>query len=168
MLERMARFCVGAGLVWFVVIVGMGLAKGLLWPSTWFPLLDHVVGSSARWAAYLGLSVVVVPLGMLAYLRDLLRDPLPLGLKAALPGVFVSAFVLFLACALPDLGAPLLLEADPLAARLVPDLVLGTSYEASGSWLVRFGVYLVLLAGIPGLGGALASLVGGLGAPRRR
>ncbi|HSE94953.1 MAG TPA: hypothetical protein VLD61_03630 [Methylomirabilota bacterium] len=168
MVERIARFCVGVGLAWVVLVVFTGLAKGLLWPSTWFPLLDHVVGSSVRWGVYLGLTVVVVPIGMLAYLRDLLRDPLPLGLKAAIPGTFVSVYLLFLACALPDLGGPLLLEADPIAARLVPDLVLGASPDATGSWLVRFGVCLVVLAGIPGLAGALASYVGGLGAPRHR
>jgi hypothetical protein len=60
---------------------------------------------------YMGLTFVVVPVGMLMLLRDMFGDPEPLWLKLAAPGVFASAYALFLA-------------ADPLVAQFLPGTVL--------------------------------------------
>lgn len=168
MLERIARLCVGVGLVWVTVVVFVGLAEGLDQPSRWFLLLDHVVSAETRGGVYLGLALLVVPIGMLTYLRDVMTDPLPLWMRAAAPGAFASVYALFLAAALPVVGQPLLLVAEPAAAYLVPATALARGPDATWSWLVRFGAAFCVLAGIPGLLGAVAGLLAGTGSAARR
>ena len=167
-LERLARLCIGVGLMWVALVVFLGLAAGLDKPSVWFRLLDTIIDPALRGAIYLVLAVVVVPVGMLTYLRDAFGEPIPLWMKAAAPGAFVAIYALFLACTLPEVGRPLLLAAGPAAASVLPRGTLSDAPDAAWSWLARFGVGFALLAGVPGLLGLVASLLAGGGSGRRR
>lgn len=167
-LERFARFCVGFGLLWVAGVLFVGLFVSLEAPGRWFSVLDHLVGAEAREWAYLAMAFFVVPLGMLVYLQAVFRDPVPIWMKAGAPGAFLSVYLLFLASALPDVGRPLLLAADPAAAALAPAGALRNAPDATWSWLLRFGALFALLAGAPGLVGMVAAFLGGLvGDPRR-
>jgi hypothetical protein len=166
MLERLGRLCVGLGLIWILVVVGLWLMVGLDRPEEWAPYIDRAISSDLRQTLYAILTYVVTPIGMLMLLRDILTDEGPLWLKLAAPGVFASVYALLLAAATPDVGQPLLRSADPVVARLFPTLVEGKNASDSLSWLARFGGMLLVLAGIPGvLGAVLGALTGG---PRRR
>ena len=162
MLERLGRLCVGIGLIWVLVVVGFWLMVGLDRPEEWVPYLDRAIASNLRQALYSLLTFVVTPIGMLMLLRDMFADPEPLWLKLAAPGVFASVYALLLAAAVPDVGQPILLAADPLVARILPGMALTRSSADSISWLARFGGLLLVLAGIPGgLGMVLGLLSGG-------
>jgi hypothetical protein len=168
MLERLARVCVGLGLLWVVGVIAVGLLAGLDRPERWLalPYLDSLMGGELRRAIYMVLTVGVVPVGMLTVLRDVYRDPGPLWLKAAAPGGFGSVYALFLAAALPRAGQPLLQAADPLVAQFLPWVRLTTDPGDPASWLLRFGVIVALFAGVPW---ALGLVAGGLaGGPPRR
>jgi hypothetical protein len=104
---------------------------------------------------------------MLTYLREVLGDAIPFWMKAAAPGAFAAIYCLFLGAALPDVGLSLLQTADP-AAALVPAPALRSGLDASWSWVVRFGVLFTFLAGVPGVLGAMAGIIGGLGSGARR
>lgn len=168
MLERLARVCVGIGLLWVFGVVVVGLLAGLDRPERWlaFPYLDHLMGPGGRRAIYMALTVAVVPVGMLTVLRDLYRDPGPLWLKAAAPGAFAAVYTLFLAAALPAVGQPLLRVADPLVLRILPWVRLTVDPGDQASWLLRFGAALGLLAGVPWSLGLVAGLLAG-GRPHR-
>lgn len=168
MMERIARFCVGVGVVWAAGVIVVGLVAGFDRPGAMFRLLDDLVGQNLRWGLYLALALFVVPVGMLSYLHDVLSDPLPLWMKAATPGALAAIYALFLAAALPEVGLPLLRYTEPVASTLVPASALRTDLEATWSWLVRFGAAFVVLAGIPGLLGAAVALLAGLGSSSRR
>jgi len=162
MLERLGRLCVGVGLIWVVVVVGYWLMVGLERPEEWAPYLDRAINSDLRQALYSFLTFVVTPIGMLMLLRDMFGDPEPLWLKLAAPGVFASVYALLLAAAVPDVGQPILLAADPVVARILPGMALTRTSADSISWLARFGGLLLALAGIPGgLGMVLGLLTGG-------
>jgi len=162
MLERLGRLCIGMGLLWVLLVVGLGLMVGLDKPEVLVPYLDGVIGSDLRQVLYLGLTFVVVPVGMLMLLRDMFGDPEPLWLKLAAPGVFAAVYALFLAAAVPQVGQPLLLMADPLVAQVLPGTALTRDAGDGTSWLARFGALLVVVAGIPGaLGTLVGFLVGG-------
>jgi hypothetical protein len=161
MLERLGRLCIGIGLLWVLLVAGLGLMVGLDKPEALAPYLDRVIGSDLRQALYLGLTFVVVPVGMLMLLRDMFGDPEPLWLKLAAPGVFAAVYALFLAAAVPQVGQPLLLMADPLVARLLPGTALTRDPGDGTSWLARFGALLVVVAAIPGTLGLLAGLLAG-------
>ena len=166
MLERLGRLCVGLGLIWVLAIVGLWLMVGLDRPEEWTPYLNRAITSDVRQALYFVLTFVVTPIGMLMVLRDLFGDPEPLWLKLAAPGVFASVYALLLAAAVPDIGQPILLAADPVVARILPGMALGPKAHGGLSWLARFGGLLLLIAGIPGvLGVVLGFFTGG---PRRR
>lgn len=165
-MERLSRVCVGVGAAWGVLVVGLGLAVGLDKPQAWAPYLDEVLDGQVRRGLYLLLAFVVVPLGMLTVLRDVLTDPEPLWMKLALPGALVALYALFLAAALPSLGQPLLLAADPMATRMFPGVRLTRNPADGWSWLLRFGAAIVVLAGLPGALGLLAGLLAG-GSRRR-
>jgi hypothetical protein len=160
-MERLSRVCVGVGAVWGFVVLAIGLAVGLDKPQAWAPFLDHVLNEQVRRTLYLLLTFVVVPVGLLTVLRDVLADPEPLWIKLALPGALVALYALFLAAALPGLGQPLLLAADPMATRIFPGVRLTRDPSDGWSWLLRFGASLVLLAGLPGAVGLLAGLLAG-------
>ncbi len=161
MLERLGRFCVGFGVLWVLLVVGLGLMVGLDKPETLAPYLDRLIGSDLRQFLYMGLTFVAVPVGMLMLLRDMFGDPEPLWLKLAAPGVFVSVYALFLAAAVPDIGQPLLLAADPLVTQFLPGMTLTRDPGDGISWLARFGAFLTVLAAMPGVLGALVGLVTG-------
>jgi hypothetical protein len=161
MLERLGRLCVGVGILWVLMVAGLGIMAGMDKPETLAPYLDRVIGSDLRQLLYMGLTFVVVPVGMLMLLRDMLGDPEPLWLKLAAPGVFASVYALFLAAAVPHLGQPLLLAADPVVAQFLPGTVLTRDPGDGISWMTRFGALLAVLAAIPGAVGLLVGLITG-------
>jgi hypothetical protein len=95
-----------------------------------------------------------------------MADAESLWVKLALPGAFAAIYALFLAAALPNVGQPLLLASDPMAA-LVPGVRLTRDPGDGWSWLLRFGASFLVLAGIPGALGLLVSLLAGGGSRRR-
>jgi hypothetical protein len=161
-MERLGRLCVGLGLIWGIIVVGYWLMVGLERPEEWAPYIDKAMSAGVRQTLYSLLTFVVTPIGMLMLLRDAFMDEGPLWLKLASPGVFVSLYALLLAAAAPDIGQPILLQADPVVQKFIPSMALGKSAVDSLSWLARFGGLLLVLAGIPGfLGFALGLLTGG-------
>jgi hypothetical protein len=163
-MEWIGRLCVGLGFLWVALVLIVGLLGGLDKPSTWVGFLAVVSGWPAIWHAYLALTYVVVPAGLLVYLKDLLGDPVALWVKAAAPGALVALYALFLTTALPDVGRPWLTGVE----GLVPLAGLGSGVEATGSWFVRFLALLAVLGGIPGGIGALVTLLTGVGRAGRR
>jgi hypothetical protein len=161
MLERLGRLCVGFGVLWVLMVAGLGIMVGLDKPEALAPYLDRVIGTDLRQLLYMGLTFVVVPVGMLMVLRDMFGDPEPLWLKLAAPGVFASVYALFLAAAVPQMGQPLLLAADPLVAQFLPGMVLTRDPADGFSWMIRFGALLAVLAALPGAVGVLVGLVTG-------
>jgi len=164
MVERLGRFCVGLGVIWVLIVVGYWLLVGLERPEDWSPYIDRAMSSSVRQTLYSVLSFVVTPIGMLVVTRDIIVDEGPLWIKFATPGVFASVYILFLAAA-TDIGQPLLQQADPIVARLLPSMALGKTATSITS-LARFGGLLLILAGIPGVLGWLVGLL--TGPPRKR
>jgi hypothetical protein len=161
MLERLGRLCIGLGLLWGLLVVGIRLIAGFDKPAMLAPYVDRLIGSDVRQILYLGLTFAVVPIGMLMVLKDMFGDPEPLWLKLSAPGVFAAIYALFLTAAAPQLGQPLLLAADPLVVRLLPGTVLTRDPNDGVSWLARFGALLVVIAGLPGAVGFLAGLLAG-------
>jgi hypothetical protein len=153
MLERLGRLCIGLGLIWVLLIVGLWLMVGLDRPEEWAPYLDRAISSGVRETIYFLLTFVVTPIGMLMLLRDMFGDPEPLWLKLAAPGVFAAVYALLLAAAAPEIGKPILQAADPVVARILPGMALSKNSDDSLSWLARFGGLLVVIAVIPGVVG---------------
>jgi len=141
----------------------VGILGGLDKPSTWIAYLDSVAGNRVISDIYRVLAVIVVPIGLLALLWDILRDPVALWVKAAAPGAFLALYALFLLSAMPDVGRPLFTWVDPSVAQVVPLQKLSHAPDATGHWLIRFAAVFAFLAGIPGAITALASLVTGVG-----
>lgn len=162
--ERIARVLVGVGFLWVTLILAVGMLGGLDIPSVWVQWLAAVSGWPVLWHAYLGLAWVVVPLGMLVYLRDVFADPSAPWVKAAAPGALTALYCLFLAAAWPAGGRKALLWVE----SVVPLAGVSTDPEATWGWFLRFLVLLALLAGLPGLAGAAAGLLASLGGRRRR
>jgi len=165
MLERLGRLCVGLGLIWTLVVVGLWLMVGLDRPEEWAPYLDRAITSDVRQAVYFLLTFVVTPVGMVMVLRDMFGDPEPLWLKLAAPGVFASVYALLLAAAVPEIGQPILHAADPVVARILPGMALGPKAQDGLSWLARFGGLLLVIGVIPGALGVVFGLF--MGPPRR-
>jgi hypothetical protein len=162
--EAIGRLFVGVGFVWAAIVLIVGLFGGLDKPSSWVGFLADVSGFYVIRYAYVALTLVVVPIGMLVYLKDVMGDPVALWVKLATPGALVATYALFLAAAMPDFGLAPLLAVE----SMVPMTGLGTGVEATGSWFLRFVTLLALLAGIPGvIGGVLGLLMGGT-TPRYR
>jgi hypothetical protein len=166
MLERLGRLCVGLGLIWVLAVVGLWFMFGLDRPEEWTPYLDRAITADLRQAIYFLLTFIVTPVGMLMLLRDMFADPEPLWLKLAAPGVFASVYALLLAAAVPEIGQPILLAADPVVARILPGVAVGPKAQDGVSWLARFGGLMVVIAGIPGVLGAVLGFF--TGPPRRR
>lgn len=161
MLERLGRLCIGLGLLWVLLVIAVGLVGGLDKPEILAPYADTMIGSDLRQALYLGLTFLVVPIGMLMLLRDLIGDPEPLWLKLAAPGVFAAVYVLFLAAATPWVGQPLLVALDPLVTQVLPATSLSRDPGDGPSWLARFAALLVVVAGVPGVLGFVAGFLAG-------
>jgi hypothetical protein len=143
------------------MVTGLGIMVGMDQPEALAPYMDQMLGTDLRQLLYMGLTFVAVPVGMLMLLRDMFGDPEPLWLKLAAPGVFASVYALFLAAAVPQLGQPFLLAADPLVTQFLPGTTLTRDPGDGISWLTRFGALLVVLAAIPGAVGVLVGLVTG-------
>jgi hypothetical protein len=148
MLERLGRFCVGFGVLWVLLVGTVGLMFGLHMPELLAPYMDTVIGTDLRQFLYMGLTFVVVPVGMLMLLRDMFGDPEPLWLKLASPGIFVSVYAFFLAAAVPQIGQPILLTADPLVTQFLPGMTLTKDPGDGMSWLARCGAFLAVLVGL--------------------
>ena len=161
MLERLGRLCIGLGLLWVLLVVAVGLVGGLDKPELLAPYADAMIGPDFRQVLYLGLTFVIVPIGMLMLLRDLLGDPEPLWLKLAAPGVFAAVYVLFLAAAAPRVGQPLLVALDPLVTQVLPAASLSRDPGDGPSWLARFAALLVVVAGVPGVLGFVTGFLAG-------
>jgi hypothetical protein len=91
MLERLGRLCIGLGLLWGLLVVGIRLIAGFDKPAMLAPYVDRLIGSDVRQILYLGLTFAVVPIGMLMVLKDMFGDPEPLWLKLSAPGVSPSS-----------------------------------------------------------------------------
>ena len=170
MLERLGRLCVGVGSLWVLMVVGTGLMVGLDKPETAGAVPGPSDRLDLRQLLYLALTFVVVPIGMLMIIRDMIGDPEPLWLKLAAPGGFAAVYALFLAAAVPQLGQPLLLAADPVVAQMLPSDSLTRIQGTASSWLTRFGALLAIIAAIPGALGLVAGLLhpGGSRRPLRK
>jgi hypothetical protein len=166
MLERLGRFCVGAGIIWGIIIVGYWLMVGVERPEEWAPYIDKAMSAGVRSTLYSLLTYVVTPIGMLMLLRDAFMDEGPLWLKLASPGIFASLYALLLAAAVPDIGQPILLQADPVVQKFFPSMALGKTAVDSVTWLARFGGLLLVLSGIPGVLGLILGVL--TGSSRRR
>ncbi len=162
--EAIGRLFVGIGFLWVAIILIVGILGGFDKPSTWISLLGDVTGSDVVRHVYLVLTLLVVPIGMLTYLRDILGDPVALWVKAAAPGAFVAIYLFFLLAALPDVGRPLLLG----FGSIVPLTGLQDALDATGSWFLRFLAAFAFLAGIPAVIGKVVSLITGAGSGARR
>jgi hypothetical protein len=166
MVERLGRFCVGAGIIWGIIIVGYWLMVGVERPEEWAPYIDKAMSAGVRSTLYSLLTYVVTPIGMLMLLRDAFMDEGPLWLKLASPGIFASLYALLLAAAVPDIGQPILLQADPVVQKFFPSMALGKTAVDSVTWLARFGGLLLVLSGIPGVLGLILGVL--TGSSRRR
>jgi hypothetical protein len=162
-LESAGRLFVGIGFVWTVVVLVIGLLGGFDKPTDWMGLIVQLTSSMIPKFVYVTLTVAVVPIGMLVYVVDVLRDPAALWVKAAVPGVLLSVFFLVLGAALPDVGTPVLRQID----GTLPIAGLGNTLDATGSWLIRFFGWALVLGGIPGVVGGLVGMMGGGGGRRR-
>jgi hypothetical protein len=162
--ETIGRLFVGVGFLWTAVVLVVGLLGGLDKPSAWVGFLADVSEWNVIRLVYTGLTLLVVPLGMLLYGKSVLTDPAALWVKFGTPGVMVAVYALFLAAAKPEVGLAPLLAVD----ALVPVSGLATSLDATGSWLVRFVILLVLVAGVPAVAGGVVGLLTGGGTPRYR
>jgi hypothetical protein len=163
--ESIGRWFIGIGFVWVVVVLTAGLLGGLDKPSEWVGFLADVSGWRVIWHAYLFLTFVVVPIGMLLYVKDVLTDPVALWVKCATPGAMAAVYVLFLAAARPDLGRGALLAVEGIVPAVAG---YGTGVEATGGWFVRFLAWLGVLAGVPAVVGRVIGLFVGDGRPRFR
>ena len=161
MLERLGRLCVGVGLLWVLSLVSMALMVGFDKPELLAPYADSMIGPSVRELLYMGLTFVVVPVGMGMILRDMIGDPEPLWLKLAAPGAFAAVYAFFLAAAVPTVGQPILLVVDPFVRQVLPTLPLTKDPNDALAWLARFGALFAGLAGIPGAVGLLLGLLTG-------
>lgn len=168
MLERLGRLCVGLGLIWGIIIVGYWLMVGVERPEDWTPYIDKAMSAGLRQILYSLLTFVVTPIGMLMLLRDTTMEEGPLWIKLASPGIFASLYALLLAAAVPDVGQPILLQADPIVQKFFPNMALGKSAVDSVTWLARFGGLLLVLAGVPGIIGFILGLLTATSGSRRR
>jgi len=160
--ERLARLFVGIGFLWMAFILIVALLAGFDKPTAWLGLLSAAWENQSPWYVYLGLTLFVVPVGMLTLLRDILGDPAALWMKLGAPGAFVAFYCLFLLAALPDIGRPFLLAFDSITP--FGDVVDAPS--TTTSWLLRFVTAFGVLAGIPGLVGVLLKALAGDGSAR--
>jgi hypothetical protein len=135
-------------------------------PEEWAPYIDKAMSAGVRSTLYSLLTYVVTPIGMLMLLRDAFMDEGPLWLKLASPGIFASLYALLLAAAVPDIGQPILLQADPVVQKFFPSMALGKTAVDSVTWLARFGGLLLVLSGIPGVLGLILGVL--TGSSRRR
>ncbi|HEV8674138.1 MAG TPA: hypothetical protein VGX21_08830 [Methylomirabilota bacterium] len=170
-MERLARLFVGIGFLWVALVLVWSVLAGFEEPYIWFKWASDSLQWAWLYPTYLALAFFVVPVGMLTFLRDILGDPVALWVKWAAPGAFLAIYALFLVAVLPEVGRPLFLSLESVVGPIAP-LASGPGArvpaESVGSWLMRFGVAFAVLAGVPGIIGAIVGMVTGSKAGVRR
>ncbi len=169
--ESVARLFVGIAFLWIVIVLLVGVIGGFDKPTVWLKFIGEQFGqdrvTQIRWVM-LALTFFVVPLGILTYLRDLFGDPVGLWVKCAAPGAFAAVYGLVLVAVVPDVGRPFLLWVEGIVRPIVGLTGLKDTLEDTGSWLIRSLAALALLAGVPGVVGAILGLASGQKPARRR
>jgi hypothetical protein len=159
-MERLARLFVGIGFVWVAIMLLWGLMAGVDQPYAWFKWAADSSGYIWMRPTWLALTLFVVPIGMLTFLRDIFGDPVAPWVKWAAPGVFLVIFAFFLLIAQPDFGAPLfsLIESvvNPGGAMPSPGKPGSTQ-----SWLIRVAITLGVWGGVPGVIGGFVGMMTG-------
>ena len=168
-MESLGRLFVGIGFLWMAIVLLWAFAAGVDQPYAWFKWANDGLGYGWMNPTYLTLALFVVPMGMLVFLRDIMGDPLAVWVKWAAPGAFLAVYAFFLLTALPDVGRPLFFGIE---SAIAPGSTAGGDGAGPGTttgWLVRLGLTIALLAGVPGaLGAALGLLTGSKTGARRR
>ncbi len=168
-MENLARLFVGIGFLWVAIILVWGLAAGVDQPYIWFKWAAESTGWPWMRPLYLALTVFVVPMGMLVFLKDIFGDPVAHWVKWAAPGAFLAIYAFFLLMALPDIGAPLFLGIESIVAPMAtPPHFNPGKLGSNWNWFMRFVVAFAVLAGIPGIVGAILSVMTGSKAGVRR
>jgi hypothetical protein len=165
-MERLGRLFVGIGFLWMAIIIVWALAAGVDQPHAWFRWAVDSSGYTWMQPVYLALAFIV-PIGMLTFLKDVFGDPGALWVKCAMPGAFLVIFAFFLLVALPDAGVPFFraLESIVNPGGSVP---LPGKPGSTTDWLMRVALTTAVWAGIPGVIGFVAGMVGGSSAGARR
>jgi hypothetical protein len=167
-MERLARLFVGIGFLWVAIMLVWAFAAGVDQPSAWFKWAVEGTGYGWMQAVYMTLTLFVVPIGMLTFLRDVFGDPGALWVKCAMPGAFLVIYAFFLLVALPDAGVPFFRGLETVVNPTGPVPTPGAPGSTTG-WLLRLGLTIAVWAGIPGvIGGFVGMLGGGSKAARRR
>ncbi len=167
-MEGIARLFVGIGFLWIAIVLIVGLAGGFDKPYGWFKLLEDTSGWNWTRPVYLALALFVVPVGMVTLLRDILNDPVALWVKWSAPGAFLAIYAFFLAAALPDVGGPLFQWIETVSPGAPAGSAGPPAPAGTGAWLVRFAFAFAVLAGVPGIVGAVVGLLTGSKAGVRR
>ncbi len=168
-MERLGRLFVGIGFLWAALILVWAFAAGVDQPYVWFKWANDGLGYAWMNPTYLVLALFVVPMGMLVFLRDIMGDPLAVWVKWAAPGAFLAVYAFFLLAALPDVGRPLFFGIESAISAGSMAGGAGAEPGSTTGWLVRLGVAIVVLGGVPGaIGAAVALLTGGKTGARRR
>jgi hypothetical protein len=168
-MERLGRLFVGIGFLWVALILVWAFAAGVDQPYAWFKWANDGLGYAWMNATYLALALFVVPMGMLVFLRDIMGDPLAVWVKWAAPGAFLAVYAFFLLAALPDVGRPLFFGIESTISAGSTAGGEGAGPGSTTGWLVRLGLAIVVLGGVPGaIGAAVVLLTGGKAGARRR
>lgn len=169
--ENVARLFIGIAFLWIVIVLLVGVIGGFEKPTVWLKFVGEQFGqdrvTQIRWIMMV-LTLFVVPVGILTYLRDLFGDPVGLWVKCAAPGAFLAVYGLVLVAVMPDVGRPFLLWVEGIVGPVVGLTGLKDTLEDTGSWLIRFVAALGLLGGVPGVVGAIFGFTSGQKPARRR
>jgi hypothetical protein len=161
-MERLARLCVGIGFLWAAIILIWGLAAGIDQPYAWYKWARDSSGWGWMEPTYLALALFIVPVGFVVFIKDILGDPVAAWVKWAAPGAFLAVYAFFLLMALPEVGGPLFGGIESVSAPVVtkpgvPPGRIGSNWDYALRFLVAFAV----LAGIPGVVGAIVQAASG-------
>ncbi len=168
-MERLARLFVGIGFLWVAIILVWGLLAGLDQPYAWYQWARDSSGWGWMEPTYLILALFVVPMGMVVFVKDILGDPVAAWVKWAAPGAFLAIYAFFLLAALPHIGGPLILGIESVVAPLAAPPPVGPGKMGSNwDWARRFGIAFAVLAGVPGVIGAIVQMLSGSKAGVRR
>ncbi|MBI4013371.1 MAG: hypothetical protein HY359_13715 [Candidatus Rokubacteria bacterium] len=166
-METLGRLFVGIGFLWVAIILLWAFAAGVDQPYAWFKWANEGLGYGWMNPTYLILTLFVVPMGMLVFLRDIMGDPLAVWVKWAAPGAFLAVYAFFLLAALPDAGRPLFFGIESVFSS--GSTAGGDGPGSTTSWLVRLGIAIAVLGGVPGvLGFVVGMLTGSKTGARRR
>jgi hypothetical protein len=159
-MERLARLFVGIGFVWVAIILLWGLLAGVDQPFAWFTWAADSSGYVWMRPVWLALTLLVVPIGMLTFLRDIYGDPVAPWVKWAAPGAFLAIFAFFLLIAVPSLGTSVFSALESVVNPSGPMPTPGKP-GTTQSWLIRVAVVVGLWGGVPGVIGAFVGMMTG-------